>query len=295
MNPRVSVPSRVVLVDKPVGWTSFDMVRRARRGVAAKVGHAGTLDPFATGLLLVLVGQATRVSSLLMDLPKEYRATVQFGAVSTTGDPTGDVCETGARTDAASVLAALDRFRGRITQRVPMTSAVKVGGEALYRKAHRGESVETPSREVVVYDLTLVGFDDDGQEAEVLALTGKGTYVRTLAEDLGAAVGTGAYAAALRRTRVGPFVVDGSLGPDDLGPSLYQAGDPAVLSLSEALAYLPRHDLAPAQAARARNGNELYGTPAGRLRVYGPEGLLAVYDGPAGVSRPVVVFPSPQA
>lgn len=295
MTPRVSVPSRVVLVDKPVSWTSFDVVRRARRGVAEKVGHAGTLDPFATGLLLVMVGQATRISSLLMDLPKEYRVNVRFGAVSTTGDPTGEITQTGRRTDAATVLEALDGFRGRISQRVPMTSAVKVGGEALYRKAHRGESVETPIREVDVYDLTLVGFDEERQEADILALTGKGTYVRALAEDLGAAVGTGAHAAALRRTRVGPFVVDDALAPDVLSPRSYQVDGPAVLSLSTALAFLPRYDLTPEQVSRARNGNELQGTPAGRMRVYAPEGLLGVYEGPAAVARPVVVFPSPQA
>ncbi len=296
MSQRRSVPSRMVLVDKPAGWTSFDVVRRARRGVREKVGHAGTLDPFATGLLLILVGQATRVSSLLMELPKEYRVRVRFGAVSSTADPTGVIQENdGARTDAKAVLAALDAFRGPITQQVPMTSAVKVGGEALYRKAHRGEAVETPIREVHIYDLTLVGFDAERQEADIIALTGKGTYVRTLAQDLGERLGTGGYAAALRRTRVGPFAVDASLAPDDLSPELYEEGGPAVLSLSEALAHLPRHELSAAQAARASNGNELYGTPPGRIRVYGPGGLIGIFDGPGGVARPVVVFPSPQA
>lgn len=297
MSQRRSVPSRVVLVDKPAAWTSFDVVRRARRGVEEKVGHAGTLDPFATGLLLILVGQATRVSSLLMDLPKEYRVTVRFGAVSSTGDPTGVIQENGdgARTDAPAVLAALDAFRGPIIQQVPMTSAVKVGGEALYRKAHRGEAVETPVREVHVYDLTLVGFDAERQEADVIALTGKGTYVRTLAQDLGERLGTGGYAASLRRTRVGPFAVDAALAPDGLSPELYEEGGPVVLSLSSALAHLPRHELSPAQAVRASNGNELYGTPPGRIRVYGPGGLIGVFDGPGGVARPVVVFPSPQS
>jgi tRNA pseudouridine55 synthase len=291
---RVSVPSRVVLVDKPAGWTSFDVVRRARRGVKEKVGHAGTLDPFATGLLLVLVGQATRVSSLMMELPKEYRVSVRFGATSTTGDPTGEITETRRRTGAKEVLGALDSLRGRISQRVPMTSAVKVGGEALYRKAHRGEQVETPVREVDVYDLTLLEFDEQSQVADILALTGKGTYIRTLAEDLGVRVETGAYAAALRRTRVGAFTVDQAVDPDALFPELYQEGASAVRSLSSALDFLPSHELSPEQVPRARNGNEVYGTPGGRLRVYGPEGLLAVYEGPAGVARPLVVFSAPQ-
>jgi tRNA pseudouridine55 synthase len=211
--------SRVVLVDKPVGPTSFDMVRTARRGVRGRVGHAGTLDPFASGLLLVMIGHATRISSLLMELPKEYEATVQFGAVSTTGDPTGVIVPTGGRLEASQAEEALDQFRGCIRQRVPLTSAVKVDGEPLYRKAHRGETAETPEREVMVYELSIKEFDEQAQTAHLVALTGKGTYVRKLVEDLGSVTGVGGYTSALRRTRIGSFAVDVALRPDELTPA----------------------------------------------------------------------------
>jgi len=285
--------ARVVLVDKPVGPTSFDIVRSARRGLRAKVGHSGTLDPFASGLLLVLVGQATRLSSLMMDLPKEYLLTAQFGATSSTADPTGELRPSGVKTDARAVLAALDAFRGRIMQRVPLTSAVKVDGEPLYRRAHRGETVETPEREVMVYELSLLTFDEESQSAEIVARTGRGTYVRTLAEGLGEVTGAGAYASTLRRTRIGAFSVEDALRLEDLSPERYQAADRAVLSLNDALGFLPRLDVSGRDARLAANGNGLEGGPAGRFRVYGPGGLLGVWEGPAGLARPAVVFPAP--
>lgn len=293
--PRASGVSRVVLVDKPVGWTSYDVVRRAKGAYKGKIGHAGTLDPFATGLLLLLLGQATRLSSLYMGLPKEYLVTVQFGMVSSTGDPTGRLEPTGGRTDSASVLAVLDRFRGEIVQRVPLTSAVKVDGERLYRKAHRGEEAETPERRVMVYDLTVVGFDDETQRMDLVALTGKGTYVRRLAEDIGEAVGAGAHAAALRRNRSGGFRVAQALTPDRLtGAAIRDGISGTVLPLSEALAFLPRHDVTPEEARRVCNGSDLEGTPDGLFAVFGPEGLLAVYESRAGRARPRVVFPIPE-
>ena len=285
--------SRVVLVDKPVGPTSFDVVRTARRGLKVKVGHAGTLDPFASGLLLVLVGQATRLSSLLMDLPKEYVFTAQFGATSSTADPTGELTSTGERTDARALLAALDVFRGRIVQRVPLTSAVKVDGEPLYRRAHRGETVETPEREVVVHELSLLSFNEDAQVAEILARTGRGTYVRTLAEGLGEVTGAGAYAATLRRTRVGLFSVEEALAPDELKPERYQARGQSVMALTEALSFLPRHDVVGRDAKLAANGGQLRDMPAGRCRVYSEDGLLGIWEGPGGVARATVVFPAP--
>ncbi len=305
--PRTNVPDRVVLVDKPVGPTSFDMVKVARRGTRGRVGHSGTLDPFASGLLLIMTGAATKVSSLLMRLPKEYDLLVQFGAVSSTGDPTGDIApgpgtspgarEPGAagkpapRVTAREVVRILDTFRGRITQRVPLTSAVKVDGEALYKKAHRGETAETPSREVVVYDLTLVEFDEEAQSARLLALVGSGTYARCLATDIGAALGCGGYAAALRRTRIGPFSVAEAVVPALLSPALYAAGGPGVLTLDEALVFIPRRELGDPEARLAANGNRLSSLPAGRFRVYGHGRLLGVYEGFGDHSRPLMVFP----
>jgi tRNA pseudouridine55 synthase len=283
--------SCVVLVDKPVGPTSFDIVRSARRGMKERVGHAGTLDPFATGLLVVMIGQATRISNLLMGLPKEYDLTVQFGAVSTTADPTGEITSTGGRVTAVQVVAALDGFRGRIRQRVPLTSAVKVDGERLYKKAHRGETAETPEREVMIYDLAMVGFDEEAQTARLLALTGSGVYARALAEGVGHATGAGGYAAALRRARIGAFSVDAALKPEELSPQRYAEDGPGVLTVDEALAFLPRCELSESQARLAANGNELRESPEGRFRVYGPEGLLGVYERTGDVARPLVMFP----
>jgi tRNA pseudouridine55 synthase len=285
--------SCVVLVDKPIGPTSFEIVRSARRGMKERVGHAGSLDPFASGLLLIMIGQATRISNLLMGLPKEYDLTVQFGAVSTTADPTGEITSTGGRVRAEQVVASLDGFRGRIRQRVPLTSAVKVDGEALYKKAHRGESAETPEREVMIYDLAMIGFDEEAQTARLLALTGSGTYARVLAEDIGRAAGAGGHAASLKRTRIGGFSVAAALSPERLSPERYAEGGPGVLSVDDALSFLPRHALDEDQARLASNGNELRDPPEGRFRVHGPEGLLGVYERAGDVARPLVVFPRP--
>lgn len=292
---RASGVSRVALVDKPADWTSYDVVRRAKGAYRGKIGHAGTLDPFATGLLLLLFGQATRLSSLFMDLPKEYLVEVQFGVVSSTGDPTGLLEPTGRRTDRRSVLEALDRFRGAIVQRVPLTSAIKVDGERLYRKAHRGEQAETPERRVMIYDLAMLDFDEEAQRARLLALTGKGTYVRRLAEDIGGAVGAGAHAASLRRRRVGGFRVDRGIPPERLTGDVVREGlAQTVLPLSEALAFLPRRVVAPDDARRVSNGGDLDEEAFGAFTVHGPNGLLAVYEGGAGRARPRVVFSSPE-
>jgi tRNA pseudouridine55 synthase len=186
----------VLLCDKPPGKTSHDVVlavRRERRG--EKVGHAGTLDPFATGLLLVLIGRATRLQRFLVELPKTYVARARFGWRSSTGDPDGELRETGRKP------GSLELPTGTVRQRVPMTSAVRVGGERLYRKAHRGETVETPEREVEVYRAELLESDADGASYEVECSAG--TYIRTLIETLG-----DAYCAELRRTAIGPFRIE---------------------------------------------------------------------------------------
>lgn len=185
----------VLLCDKPAGITSHDMVVRVRRERGCKAGHAGTLDPFATGLLLVLLGRATRLQRFLADLPKTYRARARLGWRSSTGDPDGELTETGR------MPCSLELPTGRVRQRVPMTSAVRVGGERLYRKAHRGETVETPERDVDVYRAELLGADAESAEYEIECSAG--TYVRTLVETL-----ADAYCAELRRTAIGPFRVE---------------------------------------------------------------------------------------
>jgi len=186
----------VLLCDKPAGKTSHDIVlaiRRERRG--EKVGHAGTLDPFATGLLLVLTGRATRLQRFLVDLPKTYVARARFGWRSSTGDPDGELRETGRTPDS------LELPTGMVRQRVPMTSAVRVGGERLYRKAHRGETVDTPEREVEIYRAELLESDAEGAQYEIECSAG--TYIRTLIETL-----DDAYCAELRRTAIGPFRIE---------------------------------------------------------------------------------------
>jgi len=185
----------VLLCDKPAGITSHDMVQAVRREHECKAGHAGTLDPFATGLLLVLLDGATRLQRFLTGLPKTYVAEARLGWRSSTGDPDGELSETGR------IPASLDLPTGRVRQRVPMTSAVRVGGERLYRKAHRGEVVETPEREIEVYRADLLASDATSAEYEIECSTG--TYIRTLVETL-----DDAYCAQLRRTAIGPFSID---------------------------------------------------------------------------------------
>jgi tRNA pseudouridine55 synthase len=185
----------VLLCDKPAGKTSHDVVAAVRRERGGKVGHAGTLDPFATGLLLVLTGRATRLQRFLTGLPKTYVAKARLGWRSSSGDPDGELRETGR------LPASLQLPTGTVRQRVPMTSAVRVGGERLYRKARRGEVVATPQRDVEIYRAELLGSDAEsaGYEIECSA----GTYVRTLIETL-----DDAYCAELRRTAIGPFRVE---------------------------------------------------------------------------------------
>lgn len=188
-------PGTLLLYDKPPGVTSHDVVAQVRRERGAKAGHAGTLDPFATGLLLILLGRATRLQQFLVGLPKTYLATARLGWRSSTGDPDGELTETGR------VSESLELPTGTVRQRVPMTSAVRVGGERLYKKAHRGEVVETPVRDVQVHRAELLSSDPERAHYEIECSAG--TYVRTLVETL-----DDAYCEALRRTAVGPFRIE---------------------------------------------------------------------------------------
>jgi len=200
----------VLLVDKPAGITSHDVVAGVRREHGQKTGHAGTLDPFATGLLLVLLGRpATRCQARFMALPKTYRVVARFGAVSSTGDPEGEITETGAMPPEPLALPT-----GEIRQRPPAYSAVKVGGVRAYTRARRGEEVEVPERQVTVHRFEQLWRREDRAEFEIECSSG--TYVRSLVADLG-----DAYCEALRRTAIGPFAVG-------------QAG--RLLPLAEALA-----------------------------------------------------------
>ncbi|MDX6584184.1 MAG: tRNA pseudouridine55 synthase [Solirubrobacterales bacterium] len=193
----LAIGGGVVLADKPAGITSHDLVARVRRSFGVKGGHAGTLDPFATGLLIVLLARpATREQRRFMALPKTYRVRARFGAVSTTGDRDGEITETEVIPEGS-----LDLPRGEIRQRPPTYSAVKVGGERAYKRARRGEDFEVPERLVTVHRFEQLSAE--GAEREFEVECSSGTYVRSLIADLG-----DAYCTELRRTAIGPFTVD---------------------------------------------------------------------------------------
>ncbi|MDQ4040163.1 MAG: tRNA pseudouridine(55) synthase TruB [Actinomycetota bacterium] len=259
-------PDGVILCDKPPGKTSHDMVAAVRRGLRGRrVGHAGTLDPFATGLLLVLVGRATRAQRFLMALPKTYVVTARFGAVSTTGDPEGEIVETGVVPDS------IDPPVGEVRQRPPAYSAVKVGGERAYRRARRGEDVELAERVVRVERFELVS--RAGPRATFEIECSSGTYVRSLIADLG-----DAYCEALRRTAIGPFRVQ-----DADGETIVPVGD--------ALSFLPEVRLAGEDARRATHGVAVPGAGEGFVRLVDDAGLIAIAEPREdGTLKPVVGF-----
>jgi len=278
----------VLLIDKPEGFTSHDVVARIRRQLrpaVKKVGHAGTLDPFATGLLVVLVGRATKLARFFVDLPKEYECTVRFGVRSDTGDLTGVLDETGVATTRAAVEAAIPEFLGTVSQSVPMTSAVKVDGERLYKKAHRGETVETPVKEVRIDAIEILGFDETAQTMRCRIACSKGTYVRQLATDLGEAVGAGAHLQQLSRTATGDLdLADAcTLAEFEEQAEAREAGDehiPGLVSPAAALQFMPAVELSAAQVTAARNGARLPGGPPEPVRLTYRGELIAIY-GPA--------------
>jgi tRNA pseudouridine55 synthase len=223
---RRHVPDGILLIDKPAGITSHDVVAAVRRALdGAKTGHAGTLDPFATGLLIVLVGRATKAQRQMMELRKRYVTVAQLGAVSSTGDTEGVVTVTG-RLPADPPQPPT----GEIKQRPPVYSAVKVGGERAYKRARRGEEFELPERIVSVYRFEQLWREGAraGYEIECSA----GTYVRSLIADLG-----DAYCLELRRTAIGPFEVGEAVGPPRQGEPWR---DPPLIALDQALARLPK-------------------------------------------------------
>lgn len=269
------------LVDKPEGWTSHDVVARLRHILGERrVGHAGTLDPFATGLLVAAEGRATSLLGALGLLPKRYLATLRLGVATDTQDRTGVAIRTSPDSSlptASAFDAALARFRGRLEQQPPLYSAVKVAGERLYKAARRGESVERPARPVHVYALERVtpeaaeapfaGTPSAGSSATnatlhepalseaTLDLTvSRGTYVRTLAHDLGEALGCGAHLIALRRLSIGPFdVTRAGRVERDCGWDAASFRDRSIAP-AEALSFLPRVLLTPGEATRLRFG-----------------------------------------
>ena len=200
MPPRGLDPSGLVLVDKPAGPSSFAIVRDLRERTGARAGHAGTLDPFATGLLLVLLGRSTKLAQRFVGLDKRYLTEIDLSGRTTTGDPEGEAIDDHAPPSPEELEERLAALRGEVELRVPAASAVKVGGERAYRLHRRGEQVEMPVRRSTVHSLELA--DYDGRVATLDLLVGSGTYVRSIAAELGG------HCRTLRRTEVGPFLVD---------------------------------------------------------------------------------------
>lgn len=214
MNESFDVPEDgMVLADKPAGITSFGVVARVRRrlseklGKKAKVGHTGTLDPFATGLMIIVTGKECRNAMNYSKLDKEYEAVIRLGQTSTTGDPEGELTNiSDAIPTKEAIEAALEPFRGEITQRPPIFSAIKINGRRAYDLARKGEAVEIPERQVTIYALELI--DYAYPDVRVRAHVSSGTYIRSLAEDIGKVLETGAYCSELRRTKVGEWSIE---------------------------------------------------------------------------------------
>jgi tRNA pseudouridine55 synthase len=279
----VSDPEGLLLVDKPSGVTSHDVVDMVRRALGTrKVGHSGTLDPMATGLLIIGVGRATRLLRFLGDLPKTYEGVARLGIETTTLDAEGDVTvEREVTASASDVREAMASLVGESMQRPPTYSAVKVGGRKLYEAARKGEALEAAPRRIRVdlFELLEMQTPDVGFRV----VCSGGTYVRVLLADVGSTLACGAHLTALRRTAIGPFSATGGVDPDE-------PGNP--LPLERAVAHLPRLELDDVEAVAAAHGRVL--GPAGIVgpyTVFGPDGrLIGIYadDGPK--ARPEMIL-----
>ena len=262
------MPDGIIIIDKPAGWTSMDVCAKLRGILREKrIGHAGTLDPMATGVLPVFVGRATKAVQFAENGKKEYQAVLKLGMVTDTQDTTGTVLETHpAAVGAEEVRAALPRFTGTLSQLPPMYSALKVNGQKLYDLARQGKTVGRKPRDITIYELELM--EQTAPDAFSLRVVcSKGTYIRTLCHDLGRALGCGGCMAALRRTMAAGFRIEEAV---TLGEA-QEKGEALLLPLDEYFRAYPRFTLwNEAQEKRARNGNAFYaqGIADGTYRVY---------------------------
>lgn len=285
-----------LLVDKPNGWTSHDVVAKVR-GLAAikKVGHAGTLDPMATGLLVLGLGRATRLLRFVQGFAKEYLARVQLGIATDTLDADGTETEREPMpVDAAGVESALRQFRGTITQIPPMVSAIKIDGRKLYELAREGKEIERPPRTVEIYQLELTGLDTGEYPVMDLRVAcSTGTYVRTLADDIGGALGGRAHLVALRRTRIGSLLVDDASAMEALVEDNGRIPE-AIISLSDGLADLAHVTVDDDLGRRISHGSVLSVADlpiSGSTAILdGGGNLLAVYGSEGQDVRPEVVM-----
>lgn len=268
----------ILVVDKPAGWTSFDVIAKLRGVLGTrKLGHSGTLDPMATGVLPVFVGPASKAVDLQADHDKTYLTTLRLGLSTDTGDVTGTVLHTAPVTAGRAELeAVLPGFVGPRMQLPPMYSAVKVNGQPLYKAARAGQTVERKQRPIVIYKLDYLEQVSE-TDHRILVACGKGTYVRVLAEELGAALGLPATLAALRRTKAGIFTEEQSHTLEEI-VAAKEAGPAALAGLllgtDTVFAELPALRLGADAAARLRNGAPVYrvSASAGRYRLYAAEG-----------------------
>ena len=282
--PGVAVDG-IVLLDKPVGLSSNAALQQVKHLFAVrKAGHTGSLDPLASGLLPICLGQATRFSGYLLTAAKGYEVKGRLGARTATGDAEGEVVEScpWEQVERDRVAEALGRFRGSIRQIPPMYSALKQGGERLYRKARRGEEVERPAREVEIHRLDLLGWQPP--EFMLRVDCSKGTYVRTLVEDIAAAVGSCGHVRELRRVRAGPFEAAGMHSLEELRERAARGPGPlaeVVLPADAALPGLPALELPSGDVRRLRCGqvveSEAAGGP-GLARAYGPAGFIGLVE-----------------
>lgn len=292
-------PSGVLVVDKPAGWTSHDVVAKVRRLAGMRrVGHAGTLDPMATGVLVLGLGYATRLLTYLVGADKSYAATVRLGAATVTDDAEGDVVSVtdASGVSAAALASAVAALTGPIQQRPSAVSAIKVDGKRAYARVRAGEQVELAARPVTVRRFELLASrtsEVDGVsclDLDIEVDVSSGTYVRALARDLGAALGVGGHLTALRRTRVGPFGLDGARTLAELET------DFGYVPLAEAArATFPARELSEADVRTVRFGQRLEPTGSGEQPVaaFGPDGeLVALLHDEAGRARSLLVVPA---
>lgn len=283
------MPDSFLLVDKASGWTSHDVVAKVRALTRTrKAGHSGTLDPMATGLLVLGLGRATRLLRFIQELPKAYEAEARFGVATDSLDADGEEVErrpmSVSETEVASALGSL---RGAIMQKPPMVSAVKVGGERLYQAARRGEEVARHERQVTVHDIYLAGFEDgEFPLVRFNVSCSSGTYVRVLADDAAGALGGRAHLTALRRTAIGELDVGAAHTIDDVAAATEQGRfEDLVLAPADGLAHLPALELSPTDAEKVRHGASMPApddTDRGAIRLLERGRLLAVYGNEGG-------------
>lgn len=284
----------ILIVDKPEGWTSQDVVSKLRGVLHEKrVGHGGTLDPMATGVLPVFAGRATRAVEFFEHAEKAYEATLLLGTTTDTQDTTGTVLETRPVTvDEAAVRALLPRFTGVQQQLPPMYSAVKIGGKKLYELARAGKEIEREPREITVFSIELLHFENNSARLRIHC--SKGTYIRTLCHDIGQALGCGGCMAALRRVQAGAYRLADAVTLDEI--LAHPEPQTLLKSVDSLFSAYPRLTLTPAQEKCCRNGAAFTCKwSAGRCRVYSPSGeFLALCEVADGKLKTVKSFFEPQ-